>query len=118
MNELIKAIDKKIDEVNGFPTSKTYSKKQVIEEILNPLSGELMNGTTGDIAMTDIFMAASFAIISTPGHTEEVPPSYTPPFWNKIDILAILVNIREFAKAADEDPLDEFIKMMDESRKD
>ncbi len=97
MNELIKAIDKKIDEVNGFPTSKTYSKKQVIEEILNPLSGELTNGVAA-MAMTDIFMAALFAVISTPGHTEEVPPSYTPPFWNKIDILAILVNIREFAK--------------------
>ena len=111
MNELTKAIDKKIDEVNGFPTSKTYSRKQMIEEILNPLS-ELTN-ETGDITMTDILMAASFAVISTPGHTEEVPPSYTPPFWNKIDILAILVNIRAFAKATDEDPLDEFIKMMD-----
>lgn len=117
MNELTKAIEKKIEEVNGFPDSKTYSRKQMVEEILNPLS-ELNNGS-GDISMTDILMAASFAVISTPGRTEETPPfSYTPPFWNKRDILAILVNLRSFAKAADEDPLDEFIKMLDGFGKD
>lgn len=117
MNELTKAIEKKIEEINGFPDSKTYSRKQTIEEILNPLI-ELINGA-GDISMTDILIAASFAVISTPGHTEETPPfSYTPPIWNKRDILAILVNLREFAKEDDKDPLNEFIKMLDRSRKE
>lgn len=112
MDELTKAIERKIVEVNGFPDSKTYSRKQMIEEILNPLS-DLASGMY-DVSITNIFMAVSFAVISTPGHTEETPPfSYTPPFWNKKDILAILVNLREFAKAADKDPLDEFIKMFD-----
>lgn len=117
MNELTKAIEKKIEEVDGFPDSKTYSRKQMIEEILNPLS-KLAN-RRGYIAMTNILMAASFAVISTPGCTEETLPfSYTPPFWNKIDILTILVNLRGFAKTADEDPLDKLIKMMDRPRKD
>lgn len=117
MNELTKAIEKKIEEVNLFPDSKTYSKKQMLEEILNPLS-ELINGT-GDILMTDILMAASFAVISTPGRTEETPPfSYAPPFWNKRDILAILINLREFSKESDKDPLYEFIKMFDRFGKD